>query len=277
MYPEQSDFIVPSLVSGWLETYDGIDINPDVLTRLISIFCDASPGKIRMSNAQRLHSYLDAFNSSLDVDVPRAEVAFFPPFLGRELEKVSKADVDALQQHLKVNLTNIPLSGDLKQRNQRSEASYPPSKLLTALCASCGGNCCQHGLKNHAYLKQDDLAAFKQDYPNLSSADIADEYIKKIPVEHAKGGCLFHGRAGCTLPRKMRSHTCNSFLCGTAKRASANESTLLESQAPVLFVALEGKQAKRLGILRDDEISIFSTDLLQKSVVKRQPTNPERL
>lgn len=75
----------------------------------------------------------------------------------------------------------------------------------------------------------------------------------------------------------MRSHTCNSFLCGTAKRASANESTLLESQAPVLFVALEGKQAKRLGILRDYEISIFSTDLLQKSVVKRQPTNPERL
>jgi hypothetical protein len=43
--------------------------------------------------------------------------------------------------------------------------------------------------------------------------EIANLYISQVPHESIEGSCLFHGKKGCTLNRRLRSDICNDYYC----------------------------------------------------------------
>ena len=43
-------------------------------------------------------------------------------------------------------------------------------------------------------------------------------YLGKLGGTTYRGSCIYHGAAGCELPREMRSDTCNGFYCADLAR-----------------------------------------------------------
>lgn len=81
---------------------------------------------------------------------------------------------------------------------------------LGSICAKCRGFCCRVG-DTHAYLDADTLARAVR---VTGSADhLVERYLNFVPKRTQTYSCIFHGVAGCALPRELRSDTCNDFLC----------------------------------------------------------------
>lgn len=112
---------------------------------------------------------------------------------------------------------------DVKENNSQGNEVYcetllPPTpekeaELMGKACATCMGSCCNLG-KTHAFL----------DYPSLKhilglqSAALTENelltlYSEYFPEQSYEYSCVFLGKNGCTLPRDLRSFTCNNFLC----------------------------------------------------------------
>jgi hypothetical protein len=92
-------------------------------------------------------------------------------------------------------------------------ASCPPaSDALSAACATCRGFCCREG-GDSAYLDANTLRRIRAERPALSPADLVELYAAAIPERSVEHSCIFHGEHGCTLPRELRSHTCNDYFC----------------------------------------------------------------
>lgn len=80
-------------------------------------------------------------------------------------------------------------------------------------CTLCRGTCCTRG-GDHAFLGVDSLARVRRDAPALSEDELHATYVSHVPSHHVEHSCVYHGEAGCTLPRAFRSNTCNRYLCG---------------------------------------------------------------
>ncbi len=129
-----------------------------------------------------------------------------------------------------------PLSGD----NATSRLTTADGERLAgAVCAACRGYCCRQG-DTHAYLHVDTLHRLLQRRAEMSIDQLADVYLSFLPEQSFVGSCVFHGANGCTLPREMRSDTCNRHLCaGQQDLAAAIE----RGATPRAFVAVsDGKQ-----------------------------------
>ena len=86
--------------------------------------------------------------------------------------------------------------------------------LLGQGCATCGGACCTRG-GTHAFLSAAALRGTAAEHTQ-GDTGVALEllYTGYLPATHYEGSCVFHGERGCTLPRAIRSDTCNRYLCG---------------------------------------------------------------
>ncbi len=93
------------------------------------------------------------------------------------------------------------------------------SPLDAPLCTLCRGRCCRFGLDGRAFLEPHHLRAWLARHPDASWADAVEHWLAFIGTEHLRGSCLFHGRAGCTLPRERRSDVCNQFACDALEQA----------------------------------------------------------
>jgi len=98
-------------------------------------------------------------------------------------------------------------------------ADEPGSALDAPLCTLCRGRCCRFGLDGRAFLEPQDLRAWLACHPGAAWADAVDHWLGFIGAQHLRGSCLFHGRAGCTLPRERRSDVCNQFACDALEQA----------------------------------------------------------
>jgi hypothetical protein len=79
-------------------------------------------------------------------------------------------------------------------------------------CRLCRGSCCQHG-GNTAYLDRNAFARAWAAAPANSREQLIDDYLARLPEQSVAGSCVYHSELGCVLPRAMRSHICNQFLC----------------------------------------------------------------
>ncbi len=93
------------------------------------------------------------------------------------------------------------------------EAQDDPLSLVAA-CIACGGNCCTTGLRHHAYLHAIDIAYYRHHRPDATPAEIIADYLSRIPRKSLVQSCLYLSDRGCTLPRDLRSTTCNRWQCG---------------------------------------------------------------
>ena len=109
------------------------------------------------------------------------------------------------------------------------ETDAPPAPdvaaALGAACATCRGHCCRHG-GERAYLGADRMQRHLAEHPEHGPDDVLNAYLVHVGRHTIDGSCVYHGARGCTLPREMRSDTCNRFYCGPLhdlKRALATD------------------------------------------------------
>lgn len=151
-------------------------------------------------------------------------------------------------------------------------AAATADSLLRLGCAVCAGACCTRG-GTHAFLGASDLrrigssisdaganADANADANAGANADAGAErakaleelYAAHIPEMHYEGSCVFHGERGCTLPRPMRSLTCNRYLCGglsTLRRAIAETASDTAVVGAATWVRLERVAALDASVL----------------------------
>lgn len=115
-------------------------------------------------------------------------------------------------------------------------------------CALCQGHCCRGGGED-AYIDAWTMARVRNDRPELDARAIIRLYVEAVAWVGVAGSCVFHGAAGCTLDRSLRSHLCNSYVC-------SGLSAFLKQQpmpARVAIVAARGGQEERSPVLEGGE------------------------
>ena len=242
-FPDAIPQIAQNLVEGWMSEVQTSNMFTDDIIKLIEIFCLAEPSPAYLGDGDLAASYLEEHNAKRGPNKSRAEIAFLSPHFDMKMTKVDEEDVVRLRERL-IDIQSVPLdvseteqADSSPKKKQRSQSAQSPSALLSALCASCSGFCCQHGLKDFAYFKHSDLNSLADLHPSLDHAGIADIILEHLPGKHANSGCLFQGARGCTLPRTLRSETCNEYLCGSAKRVVDRDASLIAQKVPVLLIA----------------------------------------
>ena len=85
-------------------------------------------------------------------------------------------------------------------------------EVARAACALCRGWCCKGG-GDHGYLDERVMARVRQAQPELDARAVMRLYVERVPEAGYAGSCIFHGVAGCTLNRSLRSDVCNSYFC----------------------------------------------------------------
>jgi hypothetical protein len=95
---------------------------------------------------------------------------------------------------------------------QAGEPGAVTSSLPARLCGACGGGCCPKG-GDRAFLKPETLRRVMAAHPGLDDAGLRALYLGHLPPRSVAGSCVNHTRGGCSLPRSLRSDTCNSWRC----------------------------------------------------------------
>jgi hypothetical protein len=103
----------------------------------------------------------------------------------------------------------------------------PDPPLAQQMCTLCRGGCCTSG-GEHAYLNAATIRRFMRLHPSIPVARIAESYLELLGDQTIAGSCVNHTNSGCSLPREMRSDTCNVYYCKSLRdwqaRCSSNES-----------------------------------------------------
>jgi hypothetical protein len=94
----------------------------------------------------------------------------------------------------------------------RPEPDGLAGKVARAACSLCRGYCCKGG-GEHGYLDERVMARVRQAQPELDARAVTRLYVERVPTVGYAGSCVFHGEAGCTLDRALRSDVCNSYFC----------------------------------------------------------------
>ena len=94
----------------------------------------------------------------------------------------------------------------------RPEPAEFVGKVARAACSLCRGWCCKGG-GEHGYLDERVMSRVRQARPDLDARAVVRLYVDRVPTVGYAGSCVFHGEAGCTLDRSLRSDVCNSYFC----------------------------------------------------------------
>ncbi len=112
--------------------------------------------------------------------------------------------------------------------------------ITVSACMACRGQCCTGG-KERAYLSAATLRRWLTAHPGASAAELVDDYLGRVQPETYEGSCIYHTATGCSLPRSMRSDTCNVFFCGDIRTLRA---AVPEEQVVPVFVLLRGEKLR---------------------------------
>ena len=106
--------------------------------------------------------------------------------------------------------TRVNDTGTLSQ-SISLEDIYP---LEARTCAVCRGVCCATGGKD-AYIKKETILRYMHRHPDQKPKQVLAAYMDCLGKKIFIDSCVYHTDIGCSLPRDMRSDTCNEFLCDT--------------------------------------------------------------
>lgn len=169
------------------------------------------------------------------------------PSMRRRLRQVSARRKRGLREHLQ-GLVAPTSAQDASAPALAASAPDEPASIHARVssqsCGSCRGFCCTNGGNRNAYIDAGIVARYRAEHPEHSASEVVDAYINRVGDRAYQDSCLYHGPAGCTLPREMRSDTCNNFYCAslTAFRSHAADATETS-----LFVVVKNGQGQRQG------------------------------
>ena len=68
-----------------------------------------------------------------------------------------------------------------------------------------------------AFLTDQALRIVWSERPRLSKDELIAAYIDAVPDVTFDGSCIFHAEQGCSLPNRLRSEICQTYLCDPLK------------------------------------------------------------
>ena len=144
--------------------------------------------------------------------IPRDRDVSAPLLLERRdtlREHVTKVATLALD-----HLRGIVVEDDAKPvlRSLLPSPSPDVGAFLLGACSACRGACCKSGAE-HAYLTKHTILTYLAEHPNSAVEEIAEAYLAALAPETMSSGCIYQSAEGCSLPRRMRSVTCNQYYC----------------------------------------------------------------
>lgn len=172
-----------------------------------------------------------------------------------------------------------PAKAPLSKRSVRVKSAHPhaaeqePCKVESSFCANCGGFCCQSGSEKLAYIRLETVQKVKK---TLGTEGLVKMYLDHLPDRHIKGSCFYHGTEGCTLPRTLRSDTCNAYRC-FALRQALHENQREGIAEGMLLVAGEEGEVRKSTFLNDAQVLDIAPDVLvQPSKASKYQDGPNR-
>ena len=181
------------------------------------------------------------------------------PNVDGSLVEVSEARRDAFRNHLLQALDESTVEGggpDIAEASKDASgaqrpASTVPVAVLAAACKVCQGACCRSG-SEHAYLTPATITRVQAAQTELDREALLAAYLEAIPSKSVEGSCVFHGEAGCALPRDLRSNVCNDFFCSPLKRWLAQTHTGPPPVTAVVVVTRDLEVTRSVLIDADD-------------------------
>ncbi|MEZ5591252.1 MAG: hypothetical protein R3F53_11340 [Gammaproteobacteria bacterium] len=184
---------------------------------------------------------------NIQADRPADAIMGVVPFIRPALTVLSQARRSAFQKILQDLIDSVckqpnlaeaeAVTGDSATVEESAEAT-----VLASACELCGGLCCKSA-GNHAYLQPATLHNFLAANHASDATDIMAAYMAHLSTHTYEGSCVFHGAAGCTLPRAMRSDICNRYVCTGLLELRRNLSN--SQTAPVYLSAMQIKTVRR--------------------------------
>ncbi len=134
------------------------------------------------------------------------------PYQSRPIAPLPESRRTAFGAHLAELVQNaLELYADAEAKEASGETA--PAPVLGQTCAACRGFCCLSGRESNAFIDAATIARVKRANPELDADEITALYLNHLPVTSVLLSCVYHGEAGCTLPRAMRSAICNKTIC----------------------------------------------------------------
>jgi hypothetical protein len=255
-FPHMMLELTEALVDGWARGTDTLD--RDAFLKLVRIFAATTAFMLKNTTKKRLRERLSAYNAQADSPADRA---FETPFAHTTLVD-QPADRAAT---LRAYLEGLPNrsddadgapdpAGDVVVKHTHPEAlTGAPQPKEAAFCGTCKGSCCQQGGENMAFLRQSVLDRAEQTLGLGSRADVIQHYVALLPDQHIAGSCFFHGSDGCTIPREIRSETCNAYQCHALRSFNAAIAGM-KDDATILLLAGDEAGVQRAGMIDGDQL-----------------------
>lgn len=169
------------------------------------------------------------------ITMPGSPVVLAPP--APERREKFRAHIAAL-----VAETRVP------GETYEDESHAPPPAVLAEGCGVCKGLCCRHA-GDEAHIDDAALRRARALWPELSEVELVALYLEAVPEQSVEHSCIVHGEEGCTLPRELRSQTCNEFYCVPIREWQEGEA-VRSSERPTALVVVEGDRVLRSALLR---------------------------
>lgn len=156
----------------------------------------------------------------LGIDGPERFMCAVVPALKRSVTRLPNKRRSALGNHLRgliaeVNKKRIGFPGNPPYESEQAvvpNGSLRPLPVVAQACATCQGYCCVGG-GDRAYLDVETVLRCLKKYPEFEATDMIAFFISYVEAYTYKDSCIYHGANGCSLPRDVRSSTCNGFEC----------------------------------------------------------------
>lgn len=163
-------------------------------------------------------------------------------------------------------LDPIPVDEVQTLAEQEVPAPTLPSAMPGALCALCAGGCCTLG-GEHAYLTAETMRPLMDRDAALTNQSIVAAYLDRLPAKSQDGSCINHTAAGCTLPREMRSATCNRYACEALAALQQAQRMQQGSSVTVIVVQRQRDHWRRLD--KDKENPVIAGTVLTEQEQRR--------
>jgi len=227
---------IDALLEGWGQGTDCI--SKEDFRKVVMYFAEKTAHDLNSAPVEALRKVLHDYNET--ANAPAAKIVQVPA-KGDGLEPVEAGVHQGLRDHIARLMQSEaqPLAYEDHLANEDAAgqpATATPGPWMAKTCETCQGSCCSYGAKYNAYLKKDAIYRAARHLGTRSLDEVIDAYVAHVPDQHVQNSCFYHTREGCTLPREMRSTTCNEHLCSAVK-SIARIMTELEPETPVLVVA----------------------------------------
>jgi hypothetical protein len=99
-----------------------------------------------------------------------------------------------------------------------------------------------------------------EQHPGQRPREVLEAYLSRVGNKTFEGSCIFHQPGGCSLPREMRSDTCDRYFCSGLAGYRAGLSG--EKPPRAFFVSVSGDAIRAAAFCDQDsarEVEVSST------------------